>query len=53
MDKTTGGMATVHGFAPQRLTGKADVAFTIGRPFEIARAQDYTAAYSGVIRDAR
>ena len=52
VDRTTSGMATAHGFAPQRLSGQADVAFSIGRPFEIARAQDYDVGYAGVVRNA-
>ncbi len=52
VDGVTSGVASAHGFSPQRLSGRADVKFAVGRPFAVATAKDYTVAFSGVVHEA-
>ena len=51
VDSSTAGLASAHGFAPQRLTGQGDVQFSLGRSLEVG-PMDFTAAYQGVVRAA-
>ena len=51
VDKSTSGMASVHGFQPQRLSGRGDVLFSLGRSLEVG-PDHFAAAYRGQIHDA-
>jgi hypothetical protein len=52
VDRLTGGAATARGFEPKRLAGRADVRFSVGRPFAVAHPKDYVVGYSGSIYGA-
>jgi hypothetical protein len=51
VDASTSGMASTHGFEPNRLAGQGDVQFSLGRSLEDG-PMDFTAAYQGVVHAA-
>ncbi|MBC6983248.1 DUF3971 domain-containing protein [Caulobacter sp. 17J80-11] len=53
VDGTESRLLTSHGFAPERLTGAADVLFELGRPLgRKVEFKDYDIRYAGVVRGA-
>jgi hypothetical protein len=53
VDRSAGHIASGHGLAPERLSGRADLRISIGRPMGEAALKDYDVAYQGVVSRAR
>lgn len=53
VDRSAGHIASEHGLAPERLSGRADLRISIGRPMGDAALKDYDVTYQGVIDNAR
>lgn len=51
VDASTAGMASSHGFKPERLSGQGDVNFSLGRSLDPG-VDDFSATYTGVVRAA-